>query len=150
MNNYHVSLFFYITYIVWLWHDSALQSKILISVHSVFPSVYVWGRQWGAWSLHPYNSDAQKFMFYHIICPFSSIWNESHGLAVMVVLQIAPRTRTKLVEASQHHVHKCLLSQSFMLTQSVITYSTFCVLVAVTEWWPPWHHVCAAMLFHVI
>ena len=33
----------------------------------------------------------------------SSIWNKSYNLAIIVVLQIAPRPQTKLVEASQHH-----------------------------------------------
>ena len=93
----------------------------------MFPSFYVQVRQWGAWKLHPYNSDARKSVFYHIISPFSSMWNESHDLVVMVALQIAPRTRTKLVEVSQHHhqLIRCLLSPSFMLTQCDVTYSTF-------------------------
>ena len=58
--------------------------QILISVHSMFPLVYIWVRQWGAWKLHPYNSDAQKFIYYHVICLFGSFWNKIHNLAVMM------------------------------------------------------------------
>ena len=50
-------------------------------------------RQQGPWKLHPYNSDAQKFTYYHKNCPFGSIWNKLCNLAIMVALQIAPRTR---------------------------------------------------------
>ena len=64
--------------------------QIHSSVYSVFPSVYVWVRQWGAWKLHPYNSDAQKPIFYHVVCTFSSIWNKLHNLVIKVVLQVAP------------------------------------------------------------
>ena len=73
------------------------------NTHSVFPSVYVWVRQQEAWKLHPYNSDGKKSVFYHKICPFGSMWNKSHNLAIMVALQIVPRARTKQVDASQHH-----------------------------------------------
>ena len=77
----------------------------LISVHSVFPSVYVWVRQWGAWKLHPYNSNAKKSVFYHKVCSFSSIWNMLHtqNFVVMMMLVTITVTRAKLVEASQHH-----------------------------------------------
>ena len=49
--------------------------QILISVQSVFPLVYIQVRQWEAWKLHPYNSNAQKFTYYYKNCPFTSIWN---------------------------------------------------------------------------
>ena len=53
-----------------------------ISVHSVFLLVYVWVRQWGAWKLHPYNSNAYRYVFIFIIhfnfCQFSSVWNMCH------------------------------------------------------------------------
>ena len=71
----------------------------------------------------------------------AQIWNKLHNLAVMVALQIAPRTRTKLVEASQLHYQltQCLLPPSSMLTDCDVTYFTFCAspLVAVTTLWPP-------------
>ena len=41
--------------------------EILISEHSVFPSVYIWVRQQRAWKLHPYYSDAQMLFYYK--CP---------------------------------------------------------------------------------
>ena len=58
--------------------------QIFISVHSVFSLVYVQVRQWGAQKLHPYNSNAQKLIYYHVICPFGSVWNKIHNLAVMM------------------------------------------------------------------
>ena len=67
--------------------------QILISICSVFPLVYVWMKDWGAWKLHLDNFDARKFRFCLVICLFGSIWNELHNLAVRLALQIAPRTR---------------------------------------------------------
>ena len=93
----------------------------------MFPLVYVWVRQRGAWKLHPYNSNAQKLLFYHVICPFSSIWNKSYNLAIMEALQIAPRTQTKLVEASQHHYlpNNMLAAPKFNTNKVDITDSIF-------------------------
>ena len=42
----------------------APEIEISISEHSVFPSVFILVSQWGAWKLHPYNSDAQKLFYY--------------------------------------------------------------------------------------
>ena len=85
--------------------------QILISVHSMFPLVYVWVRQWGAWKLHLYNSNAQKFIYYHMTCPFGSILNMLHNLAIMVALQIAPRTRINWLRPAStiaiHHNARC-------------------------------------------
>ena len=58
-----------------LWHDSAPTKQILISVHGVFPSVYVWVRQRGAWKLHPYNSDAKIHIFIHFLPILAQVWN---------------------------------------------------------------------------
>ena len=41
-----------------------------ISEHGVFPLVYVWVRQWGAWTLHPYNSIAKM----HVLIQILPIW----------------------------------------------------------------------------
>ena len=64
--------------IVWLWHDGTLKSK--------FSLVYTGGFHWSmsGWGngepgkLHPYNSNAEKSVFYHKVRPFSSIWNMLH------------------------------------------------------------------------
>ena len=77
----------------------------LISVHSVFSSFYVWVSQQGAWKLHPYNSDAEKSVFYQKSLPIWSIWNVLHTQNFVVMMTLVTRmvTRTKLVETSQHH-----------------------------------------------
>ena len=84
------------------WHPT---KQNFISVHNVFPSVYVWRRQQGDWKLHSYNSDAEKFLFYHKVCPFGTIWNMLHTQMFVAMMTLVSRmvTRTKLVEASQHH-----------------------------------------------
>ena len=45
------------------WHDRVSITEVWISGHSVFASVCVQVRQWGARKLHPYNSDAQRLFF---------------------------------------------------------------------------------------
>ena len=44
-----------------LWYPT---KQNLISVLGVFPLVYVWVRQWEAWKLHPYNSDAEQNAYF--------------------------------------------------------------------------------------
>ena len=39
--------------IVKFWHDGTLQKQNQISEHGVFPWVYDWVEQQGAWKLHP-------------------------------------------------------------------------------------------------
>ena len=114
----------------------------LISVHSVFPSVYVQVRQWGAWKLHPYNSSAKKSVFYHKVCPFGSIWNMLHtqNFVVMIMLVTIAVTRTKLVEANQHH---CPTNTMLVLPMSTLIECKIPHLIFGTYWSPPvvcWNH----------
>ena len=93
-----------------------------ISECGMFPSVYVWVRQWAAWKLHPYNSIAQHmFSFvYQNLCPFGpkfgilckSLWpwhsndNVSTGKLVNNSQQI-----TLILDSRLHYHWKCLLPQ---------------------------------------
>ena len=116
----------------------------------MFPPVYVCVRQWGAWKLHQYNSDVKKSVFYHKVCPFSTIWNMLHtqNFAVMMMLVTRMITRTKLPEASQHHCHlpQCLLSPSFTLVECKNTNPTSAFFEPVRRSWLPedqWGHKSA-------
>ena len=62
-------------------------------------------RQLGAWKLHPYNSGAKKSVLCQNVCPFGLIGIMLHTQNFMVMMLLVTRmvTRTKLVEASQHH-----------------------------------------------
>ena len=108
----------------------------LISVHSLFPLVYVQVRKQGAWKLHLHNSDAKKSVFYYKVCPFGSIWNMLHtqNLELMVMLVIVTVTKMQLVEASQHHCQltQCLLSPISTLIECDITNPIFTFSVAGT------------------
>ena len=66
---------------VWFWHDRVPETEPWISVHSVFPSVYVQVRQQGAWKLHPYNSVTQKLF---LIAQFGTSF-EFRGLQIYIL-----------------------------------------------------------------
>ena len=68
--------------------------QYLISVHSVFPSVYTWVRQWGAWKLLPYNSNAKKICVLSQSLPQFGIWH-TQNFVVMMTLVTITGTRTK-------------------------------------------------------
>ena len=58
----------------------------------------------------------RNLVFYHKVCPFSSIWNMlyTQNFAVMMMLVTITVTRTKLVEASQH----CCLTNTKLVVPS--------------------------------
>ena len=65
-------LIIYVIIIVRFWHDKHPENRNHISEHSVFPSVYIWVRQWGTWKSHPYNSNAKITMFIMPILVFDT------------------------------------------------------------------------------
>ena len=82
---------------------------------------------------------ARNPYFFQKVYPFSSIWNKSYNLVIMTALQIAPRTRTKLVEANQcyYHFTQCSLSPGLTLVESKSTNPTSTSYEVVSLlWWP--------------
>ena len=51
-------------FLVRFWHDKVPKIEREISAYSVFPSVYVQVRQWGAWKLHPVYSCYPEIILY--------------------------------------------------------------------------------------
>ena len=59
----------------------------------MFPLVYVWVRQWGAWKLHSYKSIAQIHIPPFIkTCPFGPVWNINTNFAVMMAMLVVVNT----------------------------------------------------------
>ena len=90
--------------IVQFWHDSTLQSKIsLVYIVCFHWSMSRWGHE--GHGNYTHIIPMPRNLFYHKVCPFSSIWNMLHtqNFAVMMTLVTITVTRTRQVEASQHY-----------------------------------------------
>ena len=73
-----------------------------ISEHSVFPSVYVWLKQQGAWKPHPYNSHAQMLFYYKCL-----IWQHPHNFETKIIAffhQLVLSTISKVSTLASKHL----------------------------------------------
>ena len=67
-------------------HYGYYSLKLFISIHSVFPLVYVWVRQMGYWKVLQYFSDAKICIFILFLPIWPKFGISGHNSAVMTVL----------------------------------------------------------------
>ena len=85
-----------------MWWCPSKQNQI--SKHGVFPLVFVWVREQGAWKLQPYNSIAKIHIF--LLIKILPIWLSlkfcSHDVCVSITFNT---TTTALVSKQLCHCH---------------------------------------------
>ena len=113
--------------------DGALKSKIKISVHGLFPMVYVQVRQWGAWKLHPYNSSTQILILIYAHLTITPILRPEISW-VLVWLMIVSITITYDQQALLHQAGSDHCSLTLTNNNCLGPAST--IVIRNNAWWP--------------